>query len=213
MNKTGYVFSIIGGVLAIAFSVLLVVTGPYFYMGKDISRFISENREIQSDNSTDLGKMWEDIGSYYKIDPLLKGSFGDYISGYESAFTSMTADDLQKMSKKYDMDSFKDLALIYKNIKSYIPKLEIGVIACLILSVAALIGAQVARKNRTAGGTIVICSGAFTIVFSLVAGSIIPMALASVLLIIGGFLQAAKPKLNIEIQNRQTNEGNGGAVS
>lgn len=212
MNKTGYVFSLIGGVLAILFSVLLVVTGPLFFAGKDISRFVSENSEVLSDKSTNLGKMWVDIGDYYGVDPLLSGSFGDYISGYEYALKSISTEDLQDMSKKYDLDSFKDLALLYKNIEGYIPKLEIGTIACLILSVAALIGAQVARKNRGAGGVTVLSAGALTIVFSLVAGSILPMAFASILLIIGGLLQTAKTKLNIEFKTQEQAQGNGGVV-
>jgi hypothetical protein len=40
----------------------------------------------------------------------------------------------------------------------------------------------------------VLSAGALTLIFSLVAGSIVPMALASLLLLLGGVLQIAKPK-------------------
>lgn len=210
MNKTGYVLSLLGGILAVVFSVLLVVTGPYFFAGKDISRFISANSEFGSDNTNNLFKMWNDIGDYYGIDPFLKGSLEDYISGYQDVLQNISADDLDDMAQKYDMDSFKKLADIYRNAEGYLPKLEISVIACLAASVIALTGAQVARKRRTAGGVMVLAAGALTLIFSLIASSIIPMALASVLLITGSLLQMAKPKETAAVQYKQA-EGVGGA--
>lgn len=190
MNKAGYCLSIIGGVLAVVFSVLLVITGLLFFAGNDVSRFISNNGGQGGGN---LGKMWEKIGDYYKVSPFLSGRLDKYIKGYENAFETMTASDLEDMADKYGMDSFGDLARIYRKIDAYLPKLRIGVIACLIASVAALIGAQAARKYRVGGGITVVSAGALTVIFSLLAGSILPMAAASVLLVAGGLMQMKGP--------------------
>jgi hypothetical protein len=208
LNKTGYVFSLLGGMLAIVFSVLLVITGPFFFAGSDVYRFISDNSVADSQYEVNnIGKMWADIGDYYRIDPFLQSSLDDYISSYQDVLQNISAGDLEDMSKKYDLDSFHKLAVIYRNVEGYIPELETGFIACLIVSIAALVGAQVARRHHTAGGAVVLSAGALTIIFSLVARSILPMAFASVLLIIGGLLQIAKPKDSAEIQEQVIRSG------
>lgn len=193
LNKAGYCLSIIGGVLAVVFSVLLIITGLLFFAGKDVALFISNNGG-QTSGGESFGKMWEKIGDYYKVSPFLSGRLDKYIKGYENAFETMTASDLEDMADKYNMDSFGDLARIYRKIDAYLPKLRIGVIACLIASVSALIGAQAARKYRTGGGITVVAAGALTVIFSLLAGSILPMAAASALLIAGGLMQMKGPK-------------------
>jgi hypothetical protein len=70
MNKAGSVFSLIGGVFAILFSVLLVITGPYFFAGSDISAFAEENED-------DLLLIWRDIGEYNDVPILWRADLGD----------------------------------------------------------------------------------------------------------------------------------------
>jgi hypothetical protein len=209
LNKTGYVFSLIGGVLAVVFSVLLVITGPYFFAGSDVSHFISANSEVLPDGNTNLGLIWTDIGDYYGLDPILKVSFDDYISGYQDVFHDISADDLDDMADKYDMDSFHKLSVIYGKFEDYLPKLEMGVIACLAASIIALVGAQVARRYRAAGGAMVLSAAALTLIFSLIASSILPMALASVILVLGGLLQLVKPKESAALSGQQAERDGG----
>lgn len=187
MNKAGHIISIIGGVLAILFSVLLVVTGPALYAGDEVRHFIAANED-------DLGPMWVHLGEYYGAKGFLQSDLNDYMDDYRDALQRVDANDLEDMAGTYDMDAFHDMAGIYADIEAYLPKLETGVAACLIASVVALVGAQIAKRYRTAGGVMVLCGGALTLVFSLVASSIVPMALASLLLILGGLLQMARPR-------------------
>jgi len=204
LNKVGYVISLIGGILAVVFSVLLIITGPVMFAGGDVNRFYSEN-------SSDMGKIWTDIGDYNGVDAFLQGNLKDYVSGYTDALKTIDANELEDMSTRYNMDAFHDLAGLYNKFEGYIPKLETGILVCLVASVAALVGAQVARKFRTAGGAMVLSAAALTLVFSLVASSIIPMAAASLLLFLGGLLQMAKPKAEIA-KNSQETAGSGGGI-
>jgi hypothetical protein len=210
LNKVGYIISIVGGILAVVFSMLLIITGPVFFAGDDVYHFISDNSNYMSDNSNNLGKMWVDIGNYYKIDPFLKNNLGDYISGYTDALQNLSARDLEEMSTKYDMDAFHDLAGIYNKFEGYLPKLEIGFMVCLVASVAALAGAELARKFRVAGGATVLSAAALTLIFSLIASSIIPMAAASLLLMLGGLLQMAKPRADVTIHSQEIADSGGG---
>ncbi|MDD5018436.1 MAG: hypothetical protein PHO15_10085 [Eubacteriales bacterium] len=196
MNKAGYIFSIIGGVLAILFSVMLIVTGPILFAEDDIDEFVSEN----ADN---LGAMWTYLGDYNGVDAFLENDFSDYMSGYIEVLQNVDADELKDIGEKYDVKAFDDLADIYADAEAYLPMLKIGVIACLIASVIALIGAEIARNYRIAGGAMVLSGAALTLIFSLVAASIVPMALASLLLIVGGIFQIIKPKAAKAIENKE----------
>ena len=185
MNKAGLIISLFGGILAIFFSVLLIFTGPVLFIGDDISDFVSEYNQ-------DMAKIWVSLGDYYGADPFLQRDLEDYIDEYAVVLQDVNAGGLEAAGETYDMEAFYDLAGIYEDFEAYLPKLQLGVIACIIASVIGLIGAQVARKYRTVGGVMVILGGGLTLIFSLVASSIIPMALASLLLILGGVLQMAK---------------------
>lgn len=195
MNKAGYVFSLTGGVLAVVFTALLFLTGPLFSFGRDLYRFISYNSGYTQE-ADDLGKIWVYVGDYYEVAPFMSVSLKKYITDYEDAFKKINASDLEDMYEKYNLDSFGDLAGIFRKLNAYLPKLVISVIACLAASVAALTGAQVARKYRTGGGITILAAGAVTVIFSLLAGSILPMAAASALIITGGLMQMRGRKMD-----------------
>lgn len=203
MKKTGYVISLIGGVLAIALSVLMIITGPYFAFGGDVSRFIAKNGDK-------LDEMWADIGDYEGVEPLLRDDLSDYIDGFTDVIKNIDADELRDIGEEYNEKAFEDLAIIARKFEQYLPSLIIGAIACVAASIAALIGAQAARTRRVAGGVTVLSAAALTLIFSLIAGSIISMALASLLLTLGGVLQLAKPKTPVIIQ--QPEEVTGGGI-
>lgn len=187
MNKTGFVFSLIGGVLAILFSVLLVVTGPYFFAGSDFADFAEENEG-------DLLQVWRNIGQYNDVPMFWETDLNDYVDGYSKIVQKMDAEELRDIGEAYNMDSYDDLARIYADVDEYIPRLKLSVIGCLISAVIALAGAAVAKLSRIAGGVMVLAGAALLLIFSLLASSILPMALASLLLLIGGLLQLARPK-------------------
>ena len=192
MNKAGFVFSLIGGVLAILFSVLLVITGPYFFAGSDIADFSEENQG-------DLLLMWRNFGRYNDVPMLWETDVDDYVDGYSKALQKLDTEELRDMGNEYSMEAYDDLARIYGDVNEYIPRLRISVIACLISAVIALAGAAVAKIQRIAGGVMVLSGAALLLIFSLLASSILPMALASLLLFIGGLLQIARPKTAGEV--------------
>ena len=187
MNKAGFVFSLIGGVLAILFSVLLVVTGPYFFAGSDIAEFANENED-------DLLPIIQNIGEYNDVQMFWETDLDEFVTGYSKIIQKLDAQELRDIGDEYDMNAFDDLSRIYADIEEYVPKLKICVLACLIASVLALAGAAVARKARIAGGVMVLTGAGLLLIFSLLASSILPMALASLLLLIGGLMQLARPK-------------------
>jgi hypothetical protein len=202
VNKAGFCISLIGGVLALVFSVLMIVTGPYLTFGDDVSRLLTRNMD-------NLDEIWADIGDYYGVDMLLKGDLDTYIDDYTDVMEDIDADELEDIGAEYNEDALKDAARLYDKIEDYMLSLKIGVIACAAASIIALIGAQV-RKHRVAGGVMVLLAAALTLIFSLVAGSIITMAPASLLLLLGGVLQIAKPKTSAVIQS--PGEFSGGEV-
>jgi hypothetical protein len=187
VNKAGYCISLIGGVLALIFSALLIITGPVLFAGSGVSRFYNEN-------SDKLDEMWADVGDYYGVDLFLKGDLDDYIEGYTDVLSEVDADDLEDIGAQYNEEAFHDAAKLYEDFDMYIPSLELGVIVCVAASVIALAGAETAKRFRIAGSVMVLSTGALTLIFSLVASSIIPMALASLLLILGGVFQIVKPR-------------------
>lgn len=201
MNKAGYTISLIGGVLALVLSVLMVVTGPIFAFGDEASRFFTRN-------SDRLEYVFADIGDYYGVKPLLQDDLGTYIDDYMDVLQDIDADELEDIGAEYKESALDDIVKLYRKIDEYSLSLKIGVIACTAASIIALIGAQV-RKHRVAGGVMVLSAAAFTLIFSLVAGSIISMAPASLLLILGGVLQVAKPKSQKAIQSPGELSGGG----
>lgn len=186
MNKAGYCISLIGGVLALVLSVLMIITGLIFTFGDDASRFLSRNRDR-------LDEMVAEIGDYYGAKPLLQDDLGTYIEDFTDISEDIDANELEDIGAEYKDDAFSDAARLYRKGDEYLLSLKIGVIACAVASIIALIGAQV-RKHRVAGGVMVLSAASLTLIFSLAAGSIISMAPASLLLILGGVLQIAKPK-------------------
>ena len=206
MNKAGYVISLVGGVLAVVFSVMLVFTGPLLYAGDDVYRFIKENAATEEEGSG-LGKMWADIGDYYGIAPFLESDFYDYVSDYVDVIQDIDAREFENLGNEYGRETFYDLARMYNDFEEYLPKLYLGTVACIIVSVIALIGAQIARRYRVVGGSVILTCAALTLIFSLVASSIIPMALASLLLILGGIFQLASPRAPMAIQGPETGGG------
>lgn len=196
MKKAGFVISLIGGILALMLSVLMLVTGPYFHLGDDISRFCSRNQDK-------LDEMWADVGEYFGAGLLLRVDLDDYIEDYAEVLEDIDADDLKDIGDEYGEDAFDDAARIFRDAEEYLPSLRLGVIACVIASVVALAGSEIARRYRVAGGVMVLSGAAFTLVFSLVASSIITVAAASLLLILGGVLQIVKPKMPAAVPQQE----------
>ncbi len=202
MNKAGYCISIIGGVLALVLSMLMILSGPIFTIGDDVSRFLTRNWDKLDD-------MAADVDRYYGVPLLLQQSLNNYIEDNIDVWKDMDADELEDIGAEYDESAFSDAARLYNRGDEYRMSLTIGVIACVAASIIALAGAQI-RKQRVVGGVMVLSAAALTLIFSLIAGSIITMAPAALLLILGGVLQLGKPK--VPALQSQAEEISGGEV-
>jgi hypothetical protein len=120
------------------------------------------------------------------------------VDKYSEILQDMDPEELRDIGDAYQMDAFDDLALICGDMQEYIPRLKLCVIACLISSVIAMAGAAIAKVARIAGGVMVFAGAGLLLIFSLLASSIVPMALASLLLLVGGLLQISKPRVQVE---------------
>ncbi len=182
MNKVGYIISLVGGVLAVFLSVMLIVVGPVLTLGPEVKDFYAENKD-------NLFDMWVKMGDYNGTESFLQVDFGEYVDEYAGIIKGLDASELDEIAEEYDSEAFADLANIFEDNEEYWPKLRLGVIGCLVASVVALVGAELARRKRIVGGAFVLAGAAMTLVFSLVGGAIAPMAAASLVLILGGILQ------------------------
>jgi len=181
MSRGGYVTSMVGGVLALVFAMLMLLTGFLWAVGGDLSTFFEERGDR-------IGSMWELLGRYQGVDDFLKDDLSEYVTEYKAALEKTNSEDLEALADKYNSAAFRDMAAIVAKVESLRLRLIIGTILSVLASVAALIGAQVARVRQRAGAVTVLCSSILTLGFSLLAGSVLPMAAASLLLLIGSLV-------------------------
>ncbi len=186
MNRGGYVTSMTGAVLALVFSMLLLLTSFMWALGGDLSRFFEERGDR-------VGSMWELLGKYHDTAKFLETDLSMYVDDYKVALDKTTSEDLEALADKYDSAAFADMAAIVAKWEGLKLRLYIGMVMSVLASVAALAAAQVARVRLKAGAvTILICS-ILTLGFGILGGSALPMAVASLLMLIGSLVLLKKP--------------------
>jgi hypothetical protein len=181
MSRGGYVTSMVGGVLALVFAMLMLLTSFLWAVGGDLSRFFEERGDR-------VGSMWELLGRYQGVDDFLKDDLSTYVVEYKAALEKTDSEDLEALADKYDSAAFADMAAIVAKVETLRLRLILGTIFSVLASVAALIGTQVARVRLKAGAVTVLCASILTLGFSLLGGSVLPMAVASLLLLIGSLV-------------------------
>jgi hypothetical protein len=181
MSRGGYVTSMVGGVLALVFAMLMLLTSFLWAVGGDLSRFFEERGDR-------VGSMWQLLGRYQGVDDFLKDDLSTYVVEYKAALEKTDSEDLEALADKYDSAAFADMAAIVAKVETLRLRLILGTIFSVLASVAALIGAQVARVRLKAGAVTVLCASILTLGFSLLGGSVLPMAVASLLLLIGSLV-------------------------
>ena len=186
MNKAGYIISLVASILAIILSILLIAVGPVLTIGPDVSNFYGEYED-------DIADMWTMLDEYNGAQPFIEADLEDYIDEHAEIVEDLDARELSKIAERYDSEAFADLADIFEDNADYLPKLRLGVIGCLAASILALIGAEIARRFRIAGGVMVLAGASLTLIFSLIGGAIVPMAAASLLMMLGGVFQILQP--------------------
>ena len=186
MNKAGYIISMVASVLAIVLSILLIAVGPVLTIGPDVGDFYTEYEG-------EIADMWTTLDEYNGAQPFVEADLEDYIDEHAEIIEDLDARELGKIADRYDSEAFADLADIFEDNEDYLPKLRLGVIGCLIASIVALIGAEIARRFRITGSVMVLAGASLTLIFSLIGGAIVPMAAASVLMMLGGVFQILRP--------------------
>jgi hypothetical protein len=181
MSRGGYVTSMVGGVLALVFAMLMLLTSFLWAVGGDLSRFFEERGDR-------VGSMWKLLGRYHGVDDFPQDDLGEYVTEYKAALEETGSEDLEALADKYDSAAFRDMAAIVAKVEALRVRLIVGMVLSALASVAALIGAQVARVRLKAGAVTVLCASILTLGFSLLAGSVLPMAVASLLLLIGSLV-------------------------
>ncbi len=181
MSRGGYKTSMVGAVLALVFSMLLLLTGFLWTLGGDLSRFFEERGDR-------IGSMWELLGRYQGTHKFLETDLAQYVDEYKEALNQTDSEDLEALADKYDSAAFADMAAIVAKWEGLKLRLIMGCILSVLSSVVALVGAQVARVRLKAGAVTVLIASILTLGFSLLAGSVLPMAVASLLLLIGSLV-------------------------
>ena len=181
MNRGGYVTTMLGAVLALVFSMLMLLTSFLWALGGDLSRFLEERGDR-------VGSMWELLGKYHDASKFLETDFAAYVDDYKVVLEETGSEDLEALAEKYDSAAFADMAAIVAKWEALKLRLWIGTVMSVLASVAALIGAQAARVRPKAGAVTILIASILTLGFSLLAGSVLPMAVASLLLLIGSLV-------------------------
>ena len=181
MSRGGYVTSMVGGVLALVFAMLMLLTGFLWAVGGDLVRFFEERGDR-------VGSMWKLLGRYHGVADFPKEDLGKYVPEYKEALENTTSEDLEALADKYDSAAFRDMAAIVARLEALRVRLIIGTVMSVLSAVAALVGAQVAKVRLKAGAITILCASVLTLGFSLLAGSVLPMAAASLLLLIGSLV-------------------------
>ncbi len=186
MSRNGYLTSMTGAVLALVFSMLMLLTSFLWALGGDLSRFFEERGDR-------VGSMWELLGKYHDAAVFLKTDLSTYVDDYKVVLTETTSEDLETLADKYDSKAFADMAAIVAKWEGLELRLYIGMAMSVLASVAALAAAQLARVRLKAGAvTILVCS-ILTLGFGVLGGSVLPMAVASLLMLIGSLVLLKKP--------------------
>jgi len=181
MSRGGYVTSMVGGVLALVFAMLMLLTGFWWTVGGDLVRFFEER-------SDRVGSMWKLLGRYHGVADFPQDDLGKYVEEYKEALKNTGSEDLEALADKYNSAAFRDMAAIVAKLEALRVRLIAGTVMCVLSAVAALVGAQVAKVRLKAGAITILCASVLTLGFSLLAGSVLPMAAASLLLLIGSLV-------------------------
>lgn len=138
MSRGGYLTSMVGGVLALVFAMLMLLTGFWWAVGGDLVRFFEERGDR-------VGSMWKLLGRYHGVDDFPQEDLGEYVTEYKAALENTTSEDLEALADKYDSAAFRDMAAIVAKVEALRMRLIIGTVLSVLAAVAALIGAQVAK--------------------------------------------------------------------
>ncbi len=196
MNRGGYLTSMTGAVLALVFSMLMLLTSFLWALGGDLSRFFEERGDR-------VGSMWELLGKYHDAAKFMETDLSTYVEDYKVVLDKTTSEDLEKLADKYDSKAFADMAAIVAKWEGLKLRLYIGMAVSVLASVAALIAAQLAHvRRKPAAVTILVCS-ILTLGFGILGGSALPMGVASLLLLIGSLVLLKEPnRAPVNGQNR-----------
>jgi hypothetical protein len=170
MKKTAYVLGYAGSVLALVFSMLMILTVP-LALWDDVLADVANGR-LKSEHVLAINNTAIEIGSQNWTDYSERG----------------LRDIAEQAAKEYEGDPE-----IYDKAAQYAYKFGLNamismivVAAAIVLAILALIGALIVRKAPTAGGVLLLIAAFFLLLASIYTGTLMPTFIASVVLALGG---------------------------
>ena len=181
MKKTAFVLGYAGSILALVFSMLMIITVPVNLADgllKDITEEL-DGEHLFALNDTAL-KMGEEGWTDYSESGLRE--VAEKAANDSSAVASEDVyDEAVRFAYSFGVGAMIEL---------------IVVAAAIALAVISLIGALIIKKAPTAGGVLLLLTAFFLLLAAISTGTLIPTFIASVLLALGGIAVFIPARMN-----------------
>ncbi len=181
MKKTAFVLGYAGSILALVFSMLMIITVP-LNLADNLLNDITE--ELKPEHILALN------------DTALKMS--------EEGWTDYSDRGLREIAKEaaQDSDALADEDVYVEAVK-FAHKAGLNamislivVAASIVLAIVSLIGALIVKKAPTAGGVLLLLTGFFLLLAAIYTGTLIPTFIASLFLALGGIAVFIPARMN-----------------
>lgn len=181
MKKTAFVLGYAGSILALVFSMLMIITVPLNLADnllKDITDEL-DGQHILALNDTAL-KMSEEGWTDYS----------------ESGLREIAEEAAKDNDAKADADVYDEAAKFAFKAGLNVMISLIVVAASIVLAIVSLIGALIVKKAPTAGGVLLLLTAFFLLLAAIYTGTLVPTFIASVLLALGGIAVFIPARMN-----------------
>ena len=181
MKKTAFVLGYAGSILALVFSMLMIITVPLNLADnllKDITDEL-DGQHILALNDTAL-KMSEE-------------GWTDYSESGLREIAEEASDDSDAIA---DADVYDEAAKFAFKAGLNVMISLIVVAASIVLAIVSLIGALIVKKAPTAGGVLLLLTAFFLLLAAIYTGTLVPTFIASVLLALGGIAVFIPARMN-----------------
>lgn len=171
MKKTAFVLGYAGSILALVFSMLMIITVP-LRLADDLLNDMTDELKPEhilalNDTAIKMGEVgWTDYSENGLLEIAKKAASDSTVAG--------------------DMDVYEDAVKFAHKAGLNVMISLIVVAAAIVLALLSLIGALIVKKAPTAGGVLLLLTGFFLLLAAIYTGTLWPTFTASVLLALGG---------------------------
>ena len=171
MKKTAFVLGYAGSILALVFSMLMIITVPQ-HLTENVLKDITE--ELDGQHILALN------------DTALKMSEEGWTDYSERGLREIAEEASKDSDAKADADVYDEaIKFAYKaGLNAMISLIVIA--ASIVLAIVSLVGALIIKKAPTAGGVLLLLTAFFLLLAAIYTGTLVPSFAASLLLALGG---------------------------